>query len=176
MTFLILTITPAFAAVLPNDPLYHEQWYLRQIDAPNAWDISTGDKQVIVAVIDSGFNIDHPDFKNNLWVNPREIAGNNMDDDGNGFIDDVHGWNFIDANNNLNPTIVKGFAEYRAVTHHGSLVAGIIGAQGNNSEGVSGINWHVSIMALKALDAQGTSEASRGTCHGICYGAGRQYY
>jgi subtilisin family serine protease len=140
--------------VTPNDGLFGAQWGMRNngqtilgdvgvvgadIKATSAWGIQTGSSNTDVAVIDSGIQLNHPDLVNNLWTNPDEIASNGIDDDANGYIDDIHGWNFIDNNNN--PTDTDG---------HGTHVAGIIGAQGNNSIGVAGVNWDVSMAALKA--------------------------
>lgn len=148
------------AALTPNDPSYPQQYGLNNtgqaggvpdadIDAPEAWDITTGSGNTIVAVIDTGVDLTHPDLINNIWTNPGEIAGNGVDDDHNGFIDDVHGWNFV-ANNN-NPNDDNG---------HGSHVAGIIGAQGNNGIGVTGVNWRVQIMPVKFLNASGSGSIS----------------
>jgi subtilisin family serine protease len=124
---------------VPNDPQFPQQWNLNNVgqggglvgadvDAVAAWDISGGDPSVVVAVIDSGSEITHSDLAANVWTNPDEVAGNGLDDDGNGFIDDVHGWDF-EANNN-NPD--GGF-------FHGTAVAGVIAARGNNGLGIAGL-------------------------------------
>ncbi|MCA9973103.1 MAG: S8 family serine peptidase, partial [Anaerolineales bacterium] len=114
------------------------------IDAPEAWDITTGSHNVVVAVIDSGMDLTHPDLAANLWTNPGEIAANGIDDDGNGFVDDVHGWDF--SSNDNDPSPAGG-----GCVGHGTHVAGTIGAVGNNGTGVAGVSWNVSIMPLKAF-------------------------
>jgi len=120
------------------------------IDAPEAWDITTGSKGVVVAVIDTGINWNETDLYENLWFNPGEGTSNDgIDNDGNGYIDDFIGWNFVDHNS-------SPWDDH----HHGSHVSGIIGASGNNGHGVSGVCWRVSIMALKAFDAQGNGTTS----------------
>ena len=115
------------------------------INATSAWDLSTGSNQVIVAVIDTGVLYTHSDLSANIWTNSGEIPGNGIDDDHNGYIDDVHGWNFI--TNTSDPLDDNG---------HGTHVSGTIGAVGNNGIGVTGVNWQVKIMALKFLDASGS--------------------
>lgn len=138
---------------VPNDARVNEQWAFintgqivggsagtpdADISAQEAWDISIGSRDVIVAVIDTGLDVTHPDLVRNVWVNPGEVAGNGIDDDGNGFVDDINGYNFGDLNGNL--TDEDG---------HGTQVAGVIGADGNNGQGVTGVNWAVSIIGLK---------------------------
>lgn len=137
----------------PNDTHFGQMWGLHNtgqsvkgvsgtsdadIDAPEAWDIVTGSNTVIVAVIDTGVAINHPDLTANIWVNPGEIAGNGVDDDGNGLVDDVRGWDFFDNDND--PTDFNS---------HGTHVAGIIGAVGNNGIGVAGVCWNIKIIPLK---------------------------
>jgi len=134
-------------SVVPNDPMFGQLWGLsqpsgRDIDAPSAWDVTTGNPDVVVAVIDSGVAYGHPDLNGNIWVNDDPPGGG--DDDGNGFVDDVHGWDFIQ--DDRTPLDFNG---------HGTHVAGTIGAEGNNARGVTGVNWDVSIMPLRAANAVG---------------------
>ncbi len=140
-------------AQTPNDPLYNEQWYLNTIHAPAAWDSTTGSSGVIVAVLDTGLDLSHEDIAANLWTNSREIAGNGQDDDGNGFVDDVHGWDFIEGDNDPSPSPTVD-SSVDAISH-GTLIAGEIGAVGDNHIGVSGVDWSVKIMPVRMLDDQG---------------------
>ena len=151
---------PILPTALPNDPSFGLEWNLRNtgqsggtagidIGAPQAWDITTGSRSVVVAVIDSGIDLTHPDLAANLWTNPGEIAGNNIDDDRNGFVDDIHGWNFVDNNANVQ----DGYG-------HGTHVAGIIGAVGNDGVGVTGVAWRVSLMVLRIQDNSGVGSTS----------------
>lgn len=134
-----------------SDPSVGSQWGLAAINAPQGWNAATGTGQTIVAVIDTGVDLTHPDLKPNLWRNPGEIAGNGIDDDRNGYADDVNGWDF--ANNDADPTDERG---------HGTHVAGIIGAAGNNGIGGSGVAWKTRIMALKMFDAAGNGSTLGG--------------
>ena len=139
----------------PNDTYFSSLWGLHNtgqtfgtadadIDAPEAWATQTGNN-VLVAVIDTGVDYNHPDLAANIWTNPGEIAGNGLDDDGNGYVDDIHGWDFAYDDND--PMDVAG---------HGTHCAGTIAAVGNNSRGVTGVNWSARIMALKFLDDSGS--------------------
>ena len=143
-------------STIPNDPQFPTQWqYVNtgqgggtigmDLDADQAWDLSTGgltvaNDTIVVAVIDDGANINHPDLQQNIWTNWREIPNNNLDDDNNGYIDDYLGWNTntLDDNVNLN-----------GAGPHGTAVSGIIGAVGNNNIGVSGVNWKVKLMLIR---------------------------
>jgi subtilisin family serine protease len=139
----------------PNDPYFSYQWSLHNtgqlggnedadIDAPEAWDITAGSEDVVVAVIDTGVDYTHEDLAGNMWKNPDEIPGNGVDDDNNGYVDDVYG---IDTYNNDSDPKDDHF--------HGTHVAGIIGAVGNNGIGIVGVNWKVKVMALKFLSSEG---------------------
>lgn len=133
----------------PNDPLYSEQDWADRLELKRAWRLGTGSREVIVAIPDTGIKLDHPDLKNRLWRNTGEIANNGIDDDANGLVDDVHGWNFYGHNNRLSDDYGnKG---------HGTLVAGIIGAEPSNRRGISGINWNVRLMTLKTCGRNGKS-------------------
>ena len=137
------------AAVEPNDPYYGNLWGLVNLQAAQAWDIYSGDPNQVVAIIDTGIDYNHPDLASNIWTNPGEIPANGLDDEGNGYIDDVHGYDFY--NNDSDPLDDNS---------HGTHVAGTIGAMTNNGLGVSGINWQVSMAALKFLDASGSGYIS----------------
>ncbi|MFH1142770.1 MAG: S8 family serine peptidase [Candidatus Uhrbacteria bacterium] len=156
----------------PNDPDLDEQWYLDQISAYGAWDQTTGSNTVIVAILDSGLDLDHPDIKNNLWTNPGEIAGDGIDNDGNGYIDDIHGWDFIDNDGQPEPNFFQPYTNDAVI--HGTLVAGIIGATADNNLGISGINWNVKLMPIRLLDGLGSgssSDASEAVNYAVANGA-----
>lgn len=122
----------------PNDPEFPDQYAHQLIQMEDAWDISTGSRDIVVAVLGTGVDVNHPDLKENIWVNPGEIAGNKIDDDGNGYVDDIHGWDFAAGSHDMTP-----------VHKHETEVAGVIGAVGNNGKGVCGVNWQCSIMVLE---------------------------
>jgi len=148
------------ATAVPNDTRYSELWGMNNtgqtggtadvdIDAPEAWNLGTGSSSVVVGVIDTGVDYNHPDLSANMWTNPGEIPGNHVDDDGNGVVDDVYGYNAI--NPSSSPLDDNG---------HGSHCSGTIGGSGNNSRGVAGVNWNVKIMALKFLDSSGSGSTN----------------
>lgn len=124
---------------IPDDEFYGELWGLDRINAPKAWDTFTGSSDVVVGVIDSGIDYTHPDLMNNIWINKDEIPGNGIDDDQDGYIDDVYGWNFYENHNNP-----------ADIGYHGTHVAGIIAAEGNNEIGITGVAWNTKIAALNA--------------------------
>lgn len=136
--------------VILKDPALAQAWGLQMTDAQKAWRVSQGSRDIVVAVVDTGVDANHPDLKNNLWVNKGETgkdkyghdkSNNGIDDDENGFVDDVHGWNFVDNDNDL--TDHHG---------HGTHIAGIIGAEGGNGIGISGVSPKVSLMILRYYD------------------------
>ena len=147
------------AAPAANDTLYPKQWALENtgqtggtndadMDAPEAWaDHGTGSKNIVVAVVDEGIDIYHEDLAGQIWLNTREIPGNDRDDDKNGYIDDVNGYDFYNRDGSVYDPVDGD--------RHGTHVAGIIGAVGNNNKGVAGVNWNVTIMPVKFLGPGG---------------------
>ena len=126
---------------LPDDPLYGRQPNLARMGFPEAWEHTTGGTLVdgtplVTAVLDSGFDTDHEDLRDNLWTNPAEVAGDGLDNDGNGYVDDLHGWNFAD-----------GLGEHPA-DEHGTQVAGILAGRGDNGLGIAGTNWQQQLMVF----------------------------
>jgi len=147
----------ATQSVIPNDTYFNRQWALRNtgqnpypgfgtagadIKATDAWSITTGDSSVLVAVLDSGLKYDHPDIAERVWRNPGEIPSNGIDDDGNGLVDDVHGWNFAYGGNEVMDDL-----------GHGTNVSSIIGATANNGLGYAGLDWACKIMTAKVLNS-----------------------
>lgn len=135
------------ASETPNDTYYSSLSGLLGIGAPSAWDLSTGSSAVTVAITDTGVDYRHADLEANMWINSAETPSNGIDDDGNGYVDDVYGINAITGSGN--PMDDNG---------HGTHVAGTIGAVGNNSIGVAGVCWNVRLMALKFLDSEGSGD------------------
>jgi len=147
------------AYAIPNDPRFDSLWGMHNtgqtggvadadIDAPEAWDLQTGGN-VIIAVVDTGVDYNHSDLSDNIWNNSGEIPNNGRDDDGNGFVDDVRGWDF--ANNDNNPMDDND---------HGTHLSGIIAASGNDGNGVVGVNWSARIMPLKFMDRTGAGTSA----------------
>lgn len=151
--------TSGTVPIIPNDPYFSQKWGLNNtgqavngkppgvsdadIDAAEAWSVGAGSSDTVVAVLDSGVDISHPDLRNNVWVNPGEIPDNEVDDDGNGYVDDVHGWDFINNDNTV--------YDSPSLDEHGTHVAGIIAAEGNNDIGATGVAWRARIMPLKFI-------------------------
>lgn len=155
-------------AAVPNDPSFSMMYALNNtgqtggvkdadIDAPKAWDTTTGSDDVVVAVIDEGVDISHPDLRDKIWTNAAEVAGNGVDDDGNGYVDDVNGWDFVNDDASVyDPDPLTGTGD-----EHGTHVAGTIAAAGDNGTGITGVSWRTRIMPLKFLGVYGgyTSDA-----------------
>ncbi len=136
--------------VTPNDPSYADQWALSKIHAPEAWDVCRGSNEVIVAVLDTGVDYDHPDLQGNLWTNEAERKGLPwVDDDDNGYVDDIRGYNFVSSTND--PRDDHG---------HGTAITGVIAAVGNNKTDIAGVCWTVRIMPVKVLGSGGDGTAA----------------
>jgi subtilisin family serine protease len=171
-----------------NDPGYAANWAVQKVNAPAAWDISTGNAQTVVAVIDTGFALNHEDLTNSWFVNASEtgttqIGGrcwtgtsvnkntNNCDDDDNGYVDDWRGWNFSEVDNN--PMAGRTNPNGAGVTH-GTEVTGLVGASGNNATGITTINWNTKIMPLQVLSDDGpgfTSDVAAAIYYAVDNGA-----
>ena len=136
----------------PNDPLFKQQWGLQKIIAPSVWDVTTGGltacgDTIVVAVLDKGFDVNHNDLKGNIWHNRFEIPNNNIDDDKNGFVDDYTGFNFLTNN------------DKHSLETHGTNCLGIIGASGNNGNGITGVNWKIKMLPLSVYDDESIVKA-----------------
>ncbi len=151
---------PISTSTSPNDPYYSYLWALHNIGQDggtigddigmeSVWSVLTGSSDIIVAIVDTGIDYNHEDLAANMWINPGEIPNNNIDDDHNGYVDDYYGYNFYDYNNDPMDDFF-----------HGTHVAGTIGAVGDNGIGVTGINWHVKLMAVKFLNSSGSGYLS----------------
>ncbi len=137
--------------IVPNDPKYSEQWSLPLMKLPQAWAIEKGNRNIVIAIIDSGIDYRHDDLASKIWVNPGEIPDNGLDDDGNGYIDDMHGWDFTDAPNlQAEGDFIEGDNEPIDESGHGTHVAGIAGAMPNNGIGIAGVAWNCPLMAVRA--------------------------
>ncbi len=154
-----------YGSTYPDDTYFPQQWALNNtgqipppggtldadIDAPEGWDISTGRPDIVIAIIDSGVDIDHEDLAANIWHNPSEIPGNGIDDDNNGYVDDFYGWNFENSNN-----------DPRGIIYHGTCCAGLAAAVTDNGKGVSGVCPRAKIMPLKIGSAHWIVAAAAG--------------
>lgn len=154
-------------AFVPSDALFADQWglasaALADIKAPAAWNVTTGSSSTVIAVIDGGVDLTHEDLRDKVWINPGEIPGNHRDDDGNGFVDDVHGWDFVED-------------QPASVPHnHATHVAGIAAASGDNGIGVAGVDWGAHIMSVRVLNSSGVGREEhiiRGIDYAVAAGA-----
>ncbi len=148
-----IPIPKAHILEIPNDPGFTYQWALTQINAPAAWDVVTCSSRMVVAVVDTGIDLSHPDLASVVWTNPREIPNNGLDDDGNGEVDDVHGWHYYtdDSGVSLEDNNVQDD------NGHGTHVSGIIAAATNNNVGIAGLAWGATIMPVKVVDSTGNA-------------------
>jgi len=168
-----LALSPAsvFAIFTPNDDLFLKQDYLKKIRAQEAWEFSSG-SGVVIAVLDAGIDVNHPDLKNNIWINPGEIPFDNIDNDNNGYIDDARGWDFVDYDNDPSPDfhkdcLIEGNCSEIGL-YHGTIIAGVAAAEGNNDEGIIGLAYGAKIMPIKVLDDDGAGNM-RSVIEGINY-------
>ncbi len=162
----VLYAEPNFRVVpdsVPNDPMFGDQWDMERMDVPEAWDVTTGSRDVVVAVLDSGVAIGHPDIRDNLWTNDGETGSgretNRLDDDGNGYVDDWRGWDF----DGYGPPDENDPDDFNG---HGTHAAGVVGAVGDNSIGISGVSRRVRIMPLATWSA-----GSFGVAEAVTYAA-----
>jgi len=147
----------------PNDPYYPLQWYLHKISSIPAWDVALGDSNVTIAIIDIGVNLDHNDLQWNRWVNyPEKIGEPGVDDDGNGFIDDIHGWDFYDNDSDPRPG---------ATDSHGTHVAGLAAAVTDNGFGISGVSWNCRYMAVRVGGGRSITHGYEGVIYAAASGA-----
>jgi subtilisin family serine protease len=166
------------AQLVPTDPFFAAQrWYYNLTEAPQAWDLEVGKPSVIVAVLDSGIDVSHPDLQDRIWRNPGEGVPNGIDDDGNGCVDDVHGCNFLEpeeAASSCGPQPASPSNQVADDSGHGTFVAGIIAATGNNGTGVIGGAPGVTLLPVKVLDCTGagtTADAAAGILYAVRNGA-----
>ena len=142
--------------IIPNDPRFEEQWNLSLIDMPGAWAIEKGNPEVIIAVVDTGFDYTHEDLASQTWINVDEIPNNGIDDDNNGYIDDVHGWDFSQMpSSDGNENSQNGDNDPIDESGHGTHVAGIIGATVDNDVGIAGIAWNCTLMPIRGAGVAG---------------------
>lgn len=152
-----------FTTLTPNDPQFGSQWHLTKINAANAWNVFAGNSNITVAVVDNAVNIAHTDLNPNVWINPGEIAANGIDDDNNGYIDDINGWDAADNDNNPNPP-TNGM-------DHGTHCAGIVGARTNNNTGIAAIGFNVKLIGVKCQLNTGSNTGIANGYGGIIYAA-----
>ena len=152
--------SPQLIDHIPDDPLYSLQWHLPSIFAPAAWDVDQGDPSVVIAIVDNGVDWDHPDLAANIWLNPNEIV-NGIDDDNNGFIDDIRGWDFFSSDNDPS----TDFDPPDDSNFHGTHVAGLAAAASDNAIGGAGLAPDCRIMTIKA----GQAETITNSIEGIVY-------
>ena len=168
-----LSIPVAYTLRTPDDPYFPLQWGLTKIGAPAAWEVSTGRSQIIIAIVDTGIDLSHPDLVSRIWTNPGEIPDNGRDDDGNGKVDDVHGWHFYTLESDYDSLAMED-ANVQDDNGHGTHVAGIAAAATDNGVGIAGVSWGATVMPVKVLDQAGLGwmdDLARGVLYAAQNGA-----
>ncbi len=153
VVFLLTGFLISSTVLASSDPYFPKQWYLQKVHAPEVWEKTKGSSSIIIAVLDTGVDVDHPDLKDNIWVNSDEVPNDGYDNDKNGYIDDVNGWDFVHDSASPAPKLTSKYTVSAA--NHGTFVAGIISAVHDNNIGTKGITANVKIMPLVVLDAEG---------------------
>ncbi len=143
--------------IASNDPFISKQWYLDKVHVWSGWEKTSGNKDTVIAVLDSGVDIDHPDLADNIWVNPGEVKNDGVDNDGNIYVDDVNGWDFVAGDNNARPDFKEWWFTKEGIDH-GTIVAGVAASVGNNSRGTAGVAWEAKIMPIRVLDSSGSGD------------------
>ena len=151
--FLLASFLITSVVFAGSDPYYSKQWYLQKVHAPEVWEKTKGSGSIVIAVLDTGVDIDHPDLKDNIWINIKEIPNDGYDNDKNGYIDDINGWDFVHDVASPAPKLNSKYIVSAA--NHGTFVAGIISAIHDNNIGAKGVTANVKIMPLVVLDAEG---------------------
>jgi len=140
-----------------EDPYFSKQWYMDKVNVKGGWERSSGSKEVVIAVLDTGVDVDHPDLADNIWVNMGEIPDDGIDNDRNIYVDDVNGWDFVAGDNNPRPDFKEWYFTKEGIDH-GTIIAGVISAVGNNARGIVGVAFESKIMPVRVLDSAGSGD------------------
>ena len=140
-----------------EDPYFSKQWYMDKVNVKGGWERSSGSKEVVIAVLDTGVDVDHPDLADNIWVNMGEIPDDGIDNDRNIYVDDINGWDFVAGDNNPRPDFKEWYFTKEGIDH-GTIIAGVISAVGNNARGIVGVAFESKIMPVRVLDSAGSGD------------------